>query len=317
MAKAKIFQGSTLDMLIASGTAPFRFTPTDIGKIVYVSSSDFRAEPYTQQQKTMRLALYWGICAVLTIATFAWRGFADWLPYIVLVGAGIAAWMSWSGVNTFEGEDYFVGEAGFATASFKDSRDNIVTQHTVHYADISEIFHKEHDVYETHRDENRSERRYDHTDFCYEFYGNPDAEGNVEFRYRCKNKYVKKGDETNYLDYYFMRAVEEVWSRYRHNAIEATNPSSRIFSEVKRSPTTNGYFLVPHVALTSDAIIVNSTVFPHNQIKSIKLENGEIVITHANYSSSMLGLKHTGDKAKIDINTIGNAQLLCYYLRLQ
>ena len=319
MAKPKIINGPELDMLTAGGQAPFRYCPDDIGKIVYISSSDYRAAPYTKEQKAARLAIYAGLSAVVVIAAFIWQGYASWLPWLALVAGAIAVFISWHNVNTFEGVDYFLGEAGFGSAAFKDTRDNVSPRRTIYFSQIAEVTHREEDIYVRERDGDGrvSERHYDHTNFTYEFYGLPDVQGNVELVHKKSGKYVKKQGQESHIEYYFYRAVEEVWSRYRHDRIEATNPSQRIFSEVRRSTVGDGYVLVPRVALTNDAIIVDSTVFPHDQIKSIKLDDGQIVIKHANYTSSMLGLKHTGDKAVIDLSRIGNAEMLCYYLRIQ
>ena len=133
----KIWKAEQLEK-IAANTSIFKHIPTEIGNVLYCDTN----QPETvklgdkEAKKTKVIAI--SICSIILLLYWSFL----YEHYIWGVIITVIALLVTIGVcdTTFSGTDYFVGNKGFATVSFVDSRDNITSSNVYLFKDMEYLF---------------------------------------------------------------------------------------------------------------------------------------------------------------------------------
>ena len=133
----KIWKAEQLEK-IAANTSIFKHIPAKIGNVLYCDTN----QPETvklgdkEAKKTKVIAI--SICSIILL--LYWSFFYE--HYIWGAIITVIALLVTIGVcdTTFSGTDYFVGNKGFATVSFVDSRDNITSSNVYLFKDMEYLF---------------------------------------------------------------------------------------------------------------------------------------------------------------------------------
>ena len=161
----KIWKAEQLEK-IAANTSIFKHIPTEIGNVLYCDTN----QPETvklgdkEAKKTKVIAI--SICSIILLLYWSFL----YEHYIWGVIITVIALLVTIGVcdTTFSGTDYFVGNKGFATVSFVDSRDNITSSNVYLFKDMEYLFTGETIVKTNHT--------YSNTQYYFSIFGKEDKE---------------------------------------------------------------------------------------------------------------------------------------------
>lgn len=116
----KIWKTEQLEK-IAANTSIFKHIPAEIGNVLYCDTNQPETVKLSDKESKKRKVIAISICSIILL--LYWSFFYE--HYIWGAIITVIALLVTIGVcdTTFSGTDYFVGNKGFATVSFVDSRD--------------------------------------------------------------------------------------------------------------------------------------------------------------------------------------------------
>lgn len=115
----KIWKTEQLEK-IAANTSIFKHIPAEIGNVLYCDTNQPETVKLSDKESKKRKVIAISICSIILL--LYWSFFYE--HYIWGAIITVIALLVTIGVcdTTFSGTDYFVGNKGFATVSFVDSR---------------------------------------------------------------------------------------------------------------------------------------------------------------------------------------------------
>lgn len=302
----KAWKNEQLDKITAQ-TSIFRHIPEEIGNVLYCDTNQPNSESLSAGEAKRKKIIAISTCAITLILYwiflynhYIWGGILTVLA--VLVTAGISD-------TTFSGTDYFVGDKGFATVSFFDTRDNITTVKIYLFKDIEYFF--------TGECINKMNYTYSNTSYYFSIFGKLDestkqynrvffAEGSYDDK-RPNDALNPNGTNEEYC---MLKIVEKVWTSYyvlSHAADDEVN-----FGILKEDVLYSDA-----ITISRNEIDVYGTMYNSTNTKSIYTSNGNLVIEHINHSKKLFGFIENGDISSIPLSSLGNRQaFLIFFDRL-
>ncbi len=126
---------------ISAQTSIFKHIPEEIGNVLYCDTNQPGEVALGEKEAKRKKITSIAICAVILL--LYWVFLYDhyiWGAIISIIGILVTIVAS---DTTFSGTDYFVGDKGFATVSFYNSRDNITSTKVIPFKEIEYFFTQE------------------------------------------------------------------------------------------------------------------------------------------------------------------------------
>lgn len=307
-------QSQNLMEAIDKNEAPFRFIPSEIGKLKFCYTNNIKSEPYTKQEKNKKLFSWIGGCVAVSIACWLIFNNSPIFDTIISIIAIVVIIKTINNITFFKGKDYFVGDEGFAVVEFEENRDNIVSKSIHKYDDFSELI-----TGETIKKQNGA---YVGTDYFFGFFSKPTSAENGSSRVNLildeggtHNQEKTKDDQFN-EHYTFWKQIEDVWTKRKLSELLEQNALEQVTFSLLHSPQNEDkWFATPYVTISNNAIIVSGREYNRETLKNLWFENGNLVIEHVNHSKKLFGLIEKGDIEHIPLTNIGNKKLFILYLQ--
>ncbi len=302
----KIWKAEQLEKISAQ-TAIFRHIPEEIGNVLYCDSNQPNSEPLSAGAAKRKKIIAISVCALILILywSFLYNHYI-WGGIITVLAILVTGTVSDS---TFSGTDYFVGDKGFATVSFLDSRDNITSVHIHLFKDMEYFF--------TGECINKTNYTYSNTTYYFSVYGKLDESTNQYNRiFFAEGSYDDKrpNDALNpngaNEEYCMLKMVEKVWTSYFVLSHAADN-------KVNFGLLKDDVLYSDAITISRNEINVYGTMYKSSNTKSIYTSNGNLVIEHINHSKKLFGFIEKGDINSIPLSSLGNRQaFLIFFDRL-
>lgn len=292
-------------MGLKSGETVFQYVPANIGEIVYCDSSNPKAEPDTKEQTRNKIIM--SVTIPAAIVFFCWLVFNESPVFdsIVTIVMAIICCISVYNCLHFNGIDYFVGTEGAVIASFDKTRDNISSMKEMFFRDFSDVV-----TGETRKYTNRT---YQGTDYHFFIYGH-EVDNKKDLIACITDSYKQEKPGNYYKDqkYRFWKKLETFWSQYRLAQLkDALERGEAIgFNIYTEKGFSNDYIM-----FKGKEIAVGGKIYNKSNVKSIKFDNGSLIIEDVNHSSKLFGLIESGDKESIPLHTIGNRELFLTFFQ--
>lgn len=294
--------------------APFRFIPSEIGKLQFCYTTNNKSEPYTNQEKIKKLFRWIGCCVVVSVSCWLFFNNSPIFDTIVSIIALIVIFKTINNIANFKGKDYFVGNEGFAVIEFEKKRDNITSKVIYKFDDFSELI-----TGETVKKQNGS---YVGTDYFFGFFSKPVSVENGSSRVRLildeggTHNQEKSKDEQLNEHYVFWKVIEDIWTKRKLTELLSKKSLTKVTFSLLYCPKNEEiWFATPYVTISDDTIIVSGREYNRETLKNLWFENGNLVIEHVNHSKKLFGLLEKGNIEHIPLTNIGNKKLFMLYLQ--
>ncbi len=292
---------------IASQSALFKHIPEEIGNVLYCDTNQPNEKALSAKEAKHKKILAIAICSIILLLYWAflydhyiWGGIITLVAIFFTIGICD---------TTFSGTDYFVGDNGFATVSFFNSRDKITSCKVYLFKDFEYLFTGETIV--------KMNYTYSNTKYYFSIFGKLDSETNEYHRlYFAEGTYNDKRpkdpmnpDGAN-EEYCMLKKVEQVWTSYF-----VLNHASA--DTVKFGIIDNEKLYSDAISISPKEIDVNGTLYNASNTKKIYTSNGELVIEHINHSKKFFGFIENGNISSIPLSALGNrSAFLIFFDRL-
>lgn len=307
-------QSINLMEAIDRNEAPFRYIPSEIGKLKFCYTNNNNSEPYTKQEKNKKLLTWIAGCVVVSTACWLIFNSSPIFDSIISVVAIIVIIKTINNITHFKGKDYFVGDDGFAVVEFDKNRDNIVSKSIHKYDDFSELI--------TVETINKQNGFYKDTDYFFGFFSKPISTENGSSRVNLildeggTHYQEKPKDDPCNEHYTFWKHIEDIWTKRKLSELLEQNALEQVTFSLLHSPKyEDKWFATPYVTISNNAIIVGGREYNRETLKNLWFENGNLVIEHVNHSKKLFGLIENGDIEYIPLTNIGNKKLFMLYLQ--
>lgn len=277
-------------MKIIAHTSIFEYIPEEIGNILYCDTNQPMTVPLNGKEVMYKKIIPISISSIILLLYW----FSLYEHYIMgtiisIIAIFITIWMC---DTTFRGTDYFIGDKGFATVSFLDSRQNITSTKIYLFKDIEYFF--------TRETINMKNFMYRDTYYCFSLYG----KANKNIFFTSGNYYDKHPTDPmnpNWADeeYCMMKMAEKIWTSYfvlEHSQDEKINfgilNNKKLHSDA--------------LSISRNEINVYGTIYNPSNTKRIYTSNGYLVIEHINHSKKFFGLVEKGNISRIPLLSLGN-----------
>lgn len=292
---------------IAAQTTIFRHIPEEIGNVLYCDTNQPNSEPLSPVAAKRKKIIAISVCALVLILywTFLYNHYI-WGGIITIVVIIITSTVSDS---SFSGTDYFVGNKGFATVSFLNTRDNITSVEIYLFKDIEYFF--------TGECVNIDNFIYRNTSYYFKILGHLD-----KYSDEYKNIFYTEGtyDEKRPKDplnpkganevYCLLKVVEIAWTSYfvlTHGTDEKVDfcisKDNIIYSDA--------------ISISRNEIDIYGILYDSSNTKRIYSSDGNLFIEYINHSKKLLGFIEKGNISSIPLSSLGNRQaFLIFFDRL-
>lgn len=295
---------------IHEGTSPFKVIPSDIGHILYCDTSNYSKSNISNEEIRKKRLSRCAIC--LGAVGVIWLLFHKLLIFsIIITVVAIIVWIILiRKVGIFTGEDYFIGEKGFAKIKFEKDRKNIVSKIVILFDELSEVI-----TGETYKKQNYT---YVGTNYFFGFFGKPDEKGIVDLILEVSDNYhqEKPTDAIWDIEYLFWKEVEKHWTNYKFLSIqdELLERQTYSFNLMSYIKDTNKWMATPYITFDDSSITVKDIEYNKDTLKNIYFNNGMLVIEHINHKTKLLGLISKGNVEHIPLTNVGNKLLFMKFL---
>lgn len=302
----KIWKAEQLEK-IAAHTSIFKHIPEEIGNVLYCDTNQpgtvALSDKEAKRKKTIAISicslvllLYWGFL----YEHYIWGAIISIIAIFVTV---------YSCDTTFSGTDYFIGEKGFATVSFLDSRENITSAKVYLFHDVEYLFTGETIV--------KTNYTYSDTQYYFSLFGKVDEATNqynriffAEGSYNDKHPKDPMNPDGANEEYCMMKMVEKVWTTY---FVLEHSQDEKVHFGILNEETLYSDAL----SISRNEVNVYGTIYNPSNTKSIYTSNGNLVIEHINHSKKFFGFVEKGNISSIPLSSLGNRQaFLIFFDRL-
>lgn len=292
---------------IASHTAIFKHIPEEIGNVLYCDTNQPNEKALSAKEAKKKKIIAISICSIILLLYWAFLyGHYIWGGIITLVAILVTINIC---DTTFSGTDYFVGDNGFATVSFFNSRNNITSCQVYLFKDFEYLFTGETIV--------KTNYTYSNTEYYFSIFGKLDSETN-EYRrlYFAEGTYNDKRPKDPMIpeganeEYCMLKIVEKMWTSYFvvNHASDDTVKFGVIDKEKLYSDA---------ISISTKKIDINGTQYNASNTKNIYTCNGELVVEHINHSKKFFGFVEKGNISSISLSALGNRNaFLIFFDRL-
>lgn len=281
---------------ISAQTSIFKHIPEEIGNVLYCDTNQPGEVALGEKEAKRKKITSIAICAVILL--LYWVFLYDhyiWGAIISIIGILVTIVAS---DTTFSGTDYFVGDKGFATVSFYNSRDNITSTKVIPFKEIEYFFTQETIV--------KTNYIYSNTQYSFSIFGKEDLNthrydsifstiGSYEYK-KTKDPMNPNGANEEYC---MMRMVEKAWTSYF--VLSHANDAKINFGVLDKESMYSDA-----IAISRDELDVYGTIYNPNNTKKIYVSNGELVIEHINHSRKFFGFVEKGNISSIPLSSLGN-----------
>ncbi len=275
----------------------FKVLPNNIGELQYCRTTNPQAEQDTPQVRRKKTLMAIGIpIAIVGVLAAIFNDSPIFIGIVAIIA--IIVIVMWSiSINSFKGQDYFVGSEGYARAEFDGDRKNAKIIEEERFEKFADFVSKE--------IEHRRNGQYEITEVSKYFFSPENADG----KRQCLGGWEGNLDRHS-EEYLFMKDVESAWSVFHFNRLKEKLASG---IPVTFNVYSDDGFISDYFVFEGSTLKVGERVYDKATLKDVRIGNGVLVIEHVNHSSKLFGLIKKGNQEEIPFSMIANSKVFMLF----